>query len=58
VDEVLKEAENAGAEIIKPAQKAFWGGYHGYFKDPDGHIFEAAYNPFWKLDENDNIELL
>jgi catechol 2,3-dioxygenase-like lactoylglutathione lyase family enzyme len=55
VDGVLKEAEEAGAKIIKPAQKAFWGGYSGYFSDPDGYMIEVAYNPFWKLDENDNI---
>lgn len=57
VDEVLKEAEGAGAKIIKPAQKVFWGGYSGYFKDPDGHLFEVAFNPFWKLDKDDNLEL-
>jgi catechol 2,3-dioxygenase-like lactoylglutathione lyase family enzyme len=55
VDGVLKEAGQAGAKIIKPAQKAFWGGYSGYFADPDGHLIEVAYNPFWKLDGNDNI---
>jgi catechol 2,3-dioxygenase-like lactoylglutathione lyase family enzyme len=57
VDEVLKQVEKLGATIIKPAQKVFWGGYSGYFKDPDGHLFEVAYNPFWELDENDNIKL-
>lgn len=57
VEDILKEAEGLGAKIVKPAQKAFWGGYHGYFKDPDGHLFEIAYNPFWELDENDNLKL-
>jgi uncharacterized protein len=57
VDEVLKEVEKLGAKIIKPAQKVFWGGYSGYFKDLDGHIIEVAHNPFWELDENDNIKL-
>ncbi|MBI1767712.1 MAG: VOC family protein [Bacteroidetes bacterium] len=57
VDEVLAEADAKGATIIKPAQKVFWGGYSGYFKDPDGHLIEVAYNPFWKLDENDNLIL-
>jgi uncharacterized glyoxalase superfamily protein PhnB len=57
VDSVMKEVEKLGATIIKPAQKVFWGGYSGYFKDPDGHIFEVAYNPFWNLDENDNLQL-
>lgn len=49
VDELMAQAEKAGAKILKPAQKVFWGGYSGYFQDPDGHIWEAAYNPFWKL---------
>ncbi|MDQ3112286.1 MAG: VOC family protein [Bacteroidota bacterium] len=57
VDEVLSEVKNLGATIIKPAQKVFWGGYSGYFQDPDGHILEVAFNPFWKLDENDNLIL-
>ena len=57
VDEVLKEVERLGAMIIKPAEKVFWGGYSGYFKDPDGHLFEVAYNPFWSFDENDNVVL-
>jgi len=57
VDTVLKEVESLGATIIKPAQKVFWGGYSGYFKDLDGHLFEVAYNPFWELDENDNLKL-
>lgn len=57
VDDVLKEVETLGATIIKPAQKVFWGGYSGYFKDLDGHVIEVAYNPFWELDENDNLIL-
>ena len=57
VDDVLKEVEALGAIIIKPAQKVFWGGYSGYFKDLDGHVIEVAYNPFWELDENDNLIL-
>jgi uncharacterized protein len=57
VDEVLKEVEKLGATIIKPAQKVFWGGYSGYFKDPEGHVFEVAHNPFWEFDENDNLKL-
>lgn len=55
VDEVLKEVEILGAKIVKPAQKVFWGGYSGYFKDLDGHIFEVAFNPFFKFDKNDNL---
>lgn len=38
-------AEKAGAKIIKPAQDTFWGGYAGYFQDPDGHLWEIVYNP-------------
>ena len=45
VDDVLAEAESAGAEIVKPAAETDWGGYSGYFADPDGHLWEVAYNP-------------
>jgi uncharacterized glyoxalase superfamily protein PhnB len=45
VDTVMKRAERAGAKIVKPAQGTFWGGYAGYFQDPDGHLWEVAYNP-------------
>lgn len=45
VDSILAQAKRAGAIIAKPAQKTFWGGYGGYFKDPDGHLWEIAYNP-------------
>jgi uncharacterized protein len=55
VDEVLNEVVKLGATLVKPAQKVFWGGYSGYFKDLDGHLFEVAYNPFWSLDEQDNL---
>lgn len=51
VDDVMKEAEKAGAVITKKPQKAFWGGYHGYFQDPDGHLWEIAYNPEMKVEE-------
>lgn len=57
VDDVLAEVEKLGATIVKPAQDVFWGGYSGYFKDPDGYLFEVAFNPFWELDENDNLVL-
>ena len=45
VDAVMSQAERAGAKVVKPAQKAFWGGYAGYFQDPDGHLWEVAFNP-------------
>lgn len=57
VDSILKQVEKLGATIVKPAQKVYWGGYSGYFKDLDGHLFEVAYNPFWELDENGNVNL-
>ena len=46
VDQVLRQAEAAGAKIEKPAQDAFWGGYSGYFSDPDGHLWEVAWGAF------------
>lgn len=42
---VLEEARAAGAQIVKPAQDVFWGGHSGYFADPDGHLWEVAWNP-------------
>jgi uncharacterized protein len=48
VDEVLLQAVRAGARITRPPQDVFWGGYSGYFADPDGHLWEVAWNPhFW-----------
>jgi len=48
VDELMAQAGKAGATIVKQPQKVFWGGYSGYFKDPDGHLWEIAHNPlFW-----------
>ena len=48
VDAVLDQAVAAGAKLVKPGQKVFWGGYSGYFSDPDGHLWEVAHNPhFW-----------
>lgn len=45
VDLVMNEADRAGAEIIKPASETFYGGYAGYFRDPDGHVWEVVWNP-------------
>ena len=45
VDAVMEQARRAGAIIVKAAQKTFWGGYAGYFQDPDGHLWEIAWNP-------------
>jgi len=51
VDQVMAEAKKAGAKIIKAAQKTFWGGYAGYFQDPDGHLWEVVWNPELKISE-------
>lgn len=45
VDDVMQQARKAGATIVKPAGVTFWGGYAGYFQDPDGHLWEVAFNP-------------
>jgi uncharacterized protein len=45
VDRVMDEVGKAGARIVKPAGETFWGGYAGYFQDPDGHVWEIAWNP-------------
>lgn len=57
VDAVLAEAKAAGAQIVKPAQDVFWGGYSGYFRDPDGHLWEVAWNPGFPLDDNGAVRL-
>ena len=51
VDSVMAQAVKAGAVIVKPAQETFWGGYAGYFQDPDAHLWEVAWNPQWVLAE-------
>jgi len=50
VDAVMAQAAAAGARVVKPAQDTFWGGYAGYFQDPDQHLWEVAWNPQWVLD--------
>ncbi len=57
VDEVLAEAVAAGATLVKPGQKVFWGGYSGYFSDPDGHLWEVAYNPYFWIGPEDNTQV-
>jgi catechol 2,3-dioxygenase-like lactoylglutathione lyase family enzyme len=49
VDAVMQQAENAGAVITDPPHDRFWGGYSGYFHDPDGHLWEIAWNPQWSV---------
>lgn len=57
VDAVLAEAQSAGARIVKPAADTFWGGYSGYFADPDDHYWEVAWNPFWSYDSQGAVSL-
>jgi catechol 2,3-dioxygenase-like lactoylglutathione lyase family enzyme len=57
VDRVLAEAIAAGATLVKAAHDVFWGGYSGYFADPDGHLWEIAWNPFWPLAGDGSIRL-
>jgi uncharacterized protein len=53
VDAVMAHVKAAGATIIKPAHQTFWGGYTGYFQDPDGHVWEVAFNPQWVAEQED-----
>jgi catechol 2,3-dioxygenase-like lactoylglutathione lyase family enzyme len=57
VEAVLQEAKAAGGSLLKPALETFWGGYSGYFADPDGHIWEVAHNPGWRLDEEGRVTI-
>lgn len=57
VEEELRRAEEAGARILKPATEADWGGVSGYFADPDGHLWEIAWNPHFPLDVDGRVVL-
>lgn len=57
VDALLAAAKAAGATILTPAHDTFWGGYSGYFADPDGHPWEVAWNPFWTLAADGTVQL-
>lgn len=57
VDGVFARLKKLGAKIVKKPRKVFWGGYSGYFSDPDGHLWEVAHNPHWKLAKNGNVVL-
>ncbi|WP_353641850.1 VOC family protein [Mesorhizobium sp. WSM2239] len=57
VDEVLAKAEKAGGQVIKPGQRAFWGGWYGYFADTEGNLWEVAHNPDFPLDAEGRISL-
>ena len=54
VEAVMQTAVDAGAVMVKKPQKVFWGGFSGYFKDPDGHLWEVAYNPFTWIGPTDD----
>ena len=56
VARLLAQAEGAGARILKPASDVFWGGHHGYFADPEGHIWEVAWNPFSPLGQDGTFQ--
>ncbi|MFT3975287.1 MAG: VOC family protein [Amaricoccus sp.] len=57
VDAAFELALSAGASVLKRPEKVFWGGYSGYFADPDGHVWELAMNPFWPLGEDGTLFL-
>ncbi len=57
VDTAFSTALDAGATALKKPQKVFWGGYSGYYADPDGHVWEVAMNPHWPLNEDGSLTL-
>lgn len=57
VETVLAEAAAAGAAILKSAEDTPWGGYSGYFADPDGHLWEVAFNPAWTIGEDGSVRM-
>jgi uncharacterized glyoxalase superfamily protein PhnB len=57
VDRLLAEAVAAGGRLVRPADKVSWGGYRGYFADPDGFLWEVCWNPFFPLDEQGHVRL-
>ena len=57
VDAAFAAALAAGATALKPPEKVFWGGYSGYWADPDGHVWEVAMNPFWPLNDDGSLTL-
>jgi len=57
VEPLIKLAQAAGAKVLKPAREASWGGFSGYFADPDGFAWEVAWNPDWRLLPNGTIQI-
>lgn len=58
VDLFIRKVEELGGRIVKVPQKVFWGGYSSYFKDPDGHLWEVAFNPFTAVDESGLLDVV
>ena len=56
-DDIFNRLDQAGVEVTKAPHKAFWGGYSGYFTDPEGNAWEVAYNPYWSFDEAGRVVL-
>ena len=57
VDAIFTRLKEKGATILKQPQKTFWGGYSGYFSDPDGHTWEIAHNPFWTIGKDGRVSI-
>ena len=57
VDAIISDLRSKDVKIVKEPQKVFWGGYNSYFADPDGYLWEVAYNPFFLFDESGNLKL-
>jgi catechol 2,3-dioxygenase-like lactoylglutathione lyase family enzyme len=57
VDEIIADLKSKGVKILKEPQKVSWGGYSSYFADPDGFLWEVAYNPFFPFNQNGNLKL-
>ena len=57
VDKIISDLKAKGVKMVKDPQKVFWGGYNSYFADPDDHLWEVAYNPFFPFDESGNLKL-
>lgn len=58
VDAIIDLAARAGANVTQPARDTDWGGRSGYFADPDGHLWEVAWNPFWPIDEAGRVQIV
>jgi hypothetical protein len=57
VDAIFSRLKAKGATIVKAPEEVFWGGYSGYFSDPDGHTWEVAYNPYWAIGEDGRVSM-